>query len=1444
MDTAARARLDRWTQSLLDKADRLLDLADHGIPIAGDPVRIVFALVGGTRIAMSRSDELTALRRAARDALADGEHVLWLAIGELTWTDRQAQAHTSPIVLWPVAFDGDKLVAASDRAPRLNDVLAMRLRAEHELVLEAAAPLDLVAALDAATELAADSPGWAVTRTARLGTFAFADFDVWRDVQALEPSAPLQWLLGETPPPALPPAGAGDDVVTPLDADAAQLAAVRAAAAGGSFVLQGPPGTGKSQTIANLVVQCASQGTSVLVVSDRVTALDAIRRRLATVGLDHFCSVPGQAPERPSRPFGAATSMSRTRVAEVAAQLDAHVDALHAIGDLGMSIHEVLGRLVELRTTPNAALAEPDAAALDRTTFERRRRAMIELADAGAAVEPVASHPWRASALSAWSADATLRATQALETAGDIATALASSLVELGKLVPHIVTRTADQIRAVGALAAVAAVSPRPGTELLSSPRSRTTGDDVGEHIALVRARGGGTLDTPRDPAAFVALASRHRALVREVEEAFFASAAAELDAAELWTQLKRWTASMAPLRFVALRDARARVRAAAIPGHLVSDEAMVTALEALIAERACRTALVAAAEPARRWFGELGGDPLALDLDKVEAALAWASELRRAFDQLTTSGGEAGRISAWRALIAQVAAGPTLPSLAALDRGDLVPFARLADAVARWEPAVTELATATGIPHALLGAGHDHVAVLRTQIDALARAASSLGDWTRFHLARRAAIDTGIRAAVVAIERADLDAAELALAWERATLLAWVERAIARSRELACFDGTRHHTLVTSFADLDRGAMAVARGRMPRLAPCVLATPQAVARCALPMFDVVVFDEASRLPIAHALPALARARAVVVVGDVRQLLPADGADGLLDVALAAGLPELVLATHYRSRHHDLFAFANQRYYFDLVEVLPAAQRTSELGLAWRKVDGAPDATGANRAEAEAIVADIAARLEAPERKSIAIVAFSRAQQALIEDLLETQLIDRTGDEPLLVGTPDRLQGEERDLVYVSIGDSAESLGALAHPGAERWLDVAITRARDQLVLVSSFAPEAVPVDAPWTARGLAELLAFARDGVQAGDAPAASPITAAIARALGERGWTVRHRVGTGAAAVELAVVDPDDPNRCVLAIEHDGTAYAGAVATRDRDRLRTQQLARLGWRVHRVWSLDWWLDAEREIARAHGAIVAAVAAGRQRRAPASGRRRLASGSAPLEIATADTTRATGPTDALLASGSGPLQASDSKPVRLPRGAIAIGPYQAAAIPPGRRVPDDMFGGRHHGELGKVVEQVLAAEAPIHVELLARRVAAYFGVGRLTPRITDRVRAALDGRGRFADEPDVVWRIDQDPASVPAVRVAGSSAVACRDIAQIPLFEVAAAARIVVERAAGLTTNELVRDCARLLGFARLDARISERVAQGVQLATARELIAVENDRAHLLTA
>ena len=1548
---------------------------------------------------------LVAIRRAARAQLADGGvHTLWLGLGLLTWcADEPDPAtgervmRTAPLALWPVELERSaggtlRLVEAAGLEPRWNLTLGEKLRRDFEVALAPAGDeLDLAALLDAAEAIAATRPGWRVARAAQLGIFAFGTFVMWNDLDARADellASPIVAHLATgagiafgQPSPAAAAAVTGGavpaELLAPLDADASQLAAIAAAGAGASFVLQGPPGTGKSQTIANLIVHCVTHGKTVLFVTDKRAALEVVQQRLAAVGLGEFClelhshkavraqvvAQLGRVLERAFRPVSGPTGDDH-RLVELRAALDAHVAALHRVGPFGRSLHDVLGRLVELRATARAALAERDATGLDRAGFERRRLAVGQLAAAAIPVEPVAAHPWRASTMERWPLDGRDRAVAALDEAAAAAAALARAVAGVVSLLPGLVARTRDQLEALGQLAALAATSPRPGAELLTQLRI-ARGDDLAEKIALIRARGTGTLEAPRDPGAFLVLASRHRQLATEVNDRFTDSIA-ELDAHALWVQLRRWIHRLAPLRFLALREARAAIRAAAMPGMLETDGAMITALESVIAERAARTALVAAAEPARRWFGELGGDPLALDLPKIDAAVGWAAELRRAFDAVDVAGGEAGRAAAWRALVAQVAANPATEAPGAAGAGDLARFTELAEAVARWRPALAALAEATGIDAVTLGAGDDHPVALGERIEALRHALDGMRDWVAFHGARRAALAAGVGPAVAAIERGELGAAELAGAWERATLMAWADAELADTPALAQFHGAAHHAHVAAFADLDRAALALVRARalvrlaervprvaadpggelgtlmhelkkqrghrplrrlfgeiptlLPRLAPCLLMSPLSVAQYldpALPRFDLVVFDEASQLPTADAIGALARGEAAVVVGDSRQLPPTrffdagagaaaagdDAADpeaegvaaeleSVLDECVAQRLPELRLAWHYRSRHEDLIAFANQRYYGDRLQVFPAAHGSADLGVSWRRVEGVYDRGGTrqNRAEAEAVVAEVLARLRDPAQRtrSIGVVTFSRAQQELIEDLLDAACADDPeldgcvdgapgGGEPVLVKNLETIQGDERDVVILSVGYGPDArgafplhLGPLSQRGGERRLNVAITRAREQLLVFSSFAPEELAAAGGQGVQDLAALLAFARAGGGAArpaaeaEAPPASPITAAIARALGERGWIVRHQVGCGAYKIDLAVVDPNDAARYVLAIEHDGAAYAAAPAARDRDRLRAQVLGLLGWRMHRIWSLDWWADPERELQRAHGAIVAALAASRQRRVAAPAR-------TPSPRAARDTDRtaqarsstpapgpaARGRTAAPLAAGSGPTGAvaqllgdatdatppvaTGSAPVRIAKNAIAIGPYLAAAIPAGRRAPDDLFAPRHLAELGKIIEQVLAAEAPMHVDLLARRVGAYFGIARLTQRVTDQVRVALAGRGRWGEEADVVWRLDQDPAGVPAVRVAGQGTSARREIDEVPLSEIAAAARIVVERAVGIPANDLVRDAARLLGFSRITERVVDRIATGVRLAARRELIRIAAGKATL---
>ncbi|MEZ4359761.1 MAG: DUF3320 domain-containing protein [Kofleriaceae bacterium] len=1617
----------------------LLEWTDEGsdavraAPLVLWPVQLARS-GAGERYRLTAADDEPRLNETLREKLRVDHHVTW-------GVARAARPETAPEVAGASADAGtgatDPPTPAAKAPERPAEPAAP---AEPDDVDVAAAMAELAAAI-------AGKPGWRVSASARLGVFSFAKFVMWTDLaeraEVLLDNPLVAHLAdgqgqpfpssGELPEPeAFDREVPVDSLLTPLDADGSQLAAVRAAAAGHTFVLQGPPGTGKSQTITNLVAHCLSEGKSVLFVSEKMAALEVVQRRLTQVGLGDFClevhshkakrkeviDQLGRVLERAWRP-GAPGAGDDDKLAALRGQLDAYVEALHERGALGLSLHDALARLIELRDAPRLPALAGELAGLDEAGWAKRQGAVEALAAAALALGSLREHPWRGSTLAEWQLSSADKVQGALAEAEAAARALQAAVVALVAAVPGLRAQSSKELGALAQLCEVAARSPGPAAELIESvarrrdegaaaptvARRRDEGaaepaggarGEIADKIASIKARSRGGDDAepravvpvrrpvtpPTDPQRYVDVARRHRALAAEVE-ATFSGAIAELEGSEvtaLAATFRAWAPRFFLWRFFALRKPRARVRALLASKALPGDEAVASELDKVAGERALRAALEASRADAERWFG-VAALP-ALDLEDADAALAWAHDLAEAFDGCGVDEG-ATRAGVWRALLAQVAStGDGAPSL------ELAAFAAVAAAATRWRAAEAALTAETGVTlpeseDGPLGAALDACARWRPEIPALR-------DHAAYVRTRRDAVSCGVESVAAALEAGELEPSAARGAWERAALLAHCEQRLAASAALKDFHGSTHHANVAEFVELDRATLMLARARaiaklaervpkvsadasgevgtllhelkkqrrhrplrdlfrriptlLPRLKPCLLMSPLSVAQFldpSIPRFDLVVFDEASQIPTADAIGALARGERAIIVGDSRQLPPTrffevggdrdevdstaaadddepyEELESILDESVAARLPQMYLRWHYRSRHEDLIAFSNQHYYDERLYVFPAAAgHQGDLGVSLRKIDGVYDraSTRTNRKEAEAVVAEVIARLRDPaaQRRSIGVVTFSKAQQTLVEDLLDDALraepaLERFFSdqvpEPVLVKNLESVQGDERDVMLFSIGYGPDASGKVAmnfgplnRDGGERRLNVAITRAREQLVVFSSL--EAAQIRDDVTAAGVRDLgafLAYAERGGGSARPPAgaaaASPITAAIGAAMEARGHTVAHLVGCAGYRLDLAIVDPDDPARYVLAIETDGTSYASSQVARDRDRLRAQVLAMLGWRTHRIWALDFWADPDKELSRAHAAVIAAVAAARQHKrpisaganaaavaepsagaarpdtatgAPAAKRAETASGGAPAAKRAETASGATAaPTAAPASASSGPVPTARSGPARAaeasrgsgaarePSGraersgpalkaeALGITPYAVANVPAGRRTADDLFQAKHRVELGKVIEQVVAAEAPMRVELLVRRVAAYFGIARLTAKVIEQVRGQLGERVRWGDEPDVVWGKEQDPKGACPVRA--QSAQARRDIDDVPLVELAAAARVVVERSVGIERAELAREVARLLGYGRATERLLARVEEGVTWARDHQVLQIDGERVSL---
>lgn len=432
-----------------------------------------------------------------------------------------------------------------------------------------------------------------------------------------------------------------------------------------------------------------------------------------------------------------------------------------------------------------------------------------------------------------------------------------------------------------------------------------------------------------------------------------------------------------------------------------------------------------------------------------------------------------------------------------------------------------------------------------------------------------------------------------------------------------------RLHGRGTSIRELFAYHGAVLR----RLCPCMLMSPISVAQY-LPIdtssFDLVLFDEASQIPTSEAVGAIARGKAVVIVGDPKQMPPTtffqtqlsaeeDLVDGdmesILDDCITLGMPEHYLNYHYRSRHESLIAFSNHYFYADKLITFPSADNR-ESHLQYRFVDGMYDysATRTNRLEAEAVVAEVMRRLEDSVlcRQSLGIIAFSKVQQDLIEDLLQERLSHRHdlekrafGDtiEPLFIKNLENVQGDERDVILLSVGYGRDkegkismNFGPLNNAGGERRLNVAVTRARQEMLVFTGM--HAADIDLSKSqALGVARLKDFLYYAEQhelpsehAASVPAypLHPIAWRLAAWLRQGGYQVDLAVGQSDFRIDVAVLDPQQRNTYRLGILIDSRCYYHTPAMCDREIVQPKILQSLGWHIVRVWQEDYFLHPQ----------------------------------------------------------------------------------------------------------------------------------------------------------------------------------------------------------------------------------------------------------------------
>jgi very-short-patch-repair endonuclease len=1415
-----------------------------------------------------------------------GYSVVHLALGFLEWyeSDDSTEVRRAPLLLVPAELEriaaGDfSRVKWTGEEVYANISLAAKV-SEQGVVLPAFAVPEEKSGIDAwlgeVKASIARRPRWRVTTDVVLDFFSFTKFVMYKDLDsaAWPPEKkpedhPLLRSLFEPHSPESDEAGFDEaDVDRKLsshgamhvtDADPSQIAVIEDAKAGWNLVVEGPPGTGKSQTITNLIAETLAAGKSVLFVSEKMAALEVVKKRLDRAGLAPFClelhsrktnkkavleelrqSLQSTSPAAPANALYEEHEQLKAELNAYAAELR------RPIGASGRSAYEALEDRQRAdahfekhqRTIPPLPQI-PAAESLSGTDIAVAERALRDVGYVLPLVSPVDTHVWRDSTIELF---------------------LPADVEEVRELL-GILRNAFDSLRnAAEELHSAAGVAP---------PESL---DDV-EHVlraaAVMASRPGGVerdlllneaWNAPN--AAAEALIARVEAVRRDVvkHRAIFSDEALACDGlADRLEEFRPLAARFFRIFSGRYRQLRREV-AALFREKTPSTAAMVAQLEALAGLQRERQEL---RDAGHGLFGVAwqGADS---DAPALRQLSAWLVSFRRelvsqALDSsavdLVLRGVDRTRVES--------AAHTARRSLDALHSG-LAQFARAAGFDTSWPSTIAAAQLAT----------------LDTQLHAWTANVPSLPRWAQFNAARKALRQTAAAPVEPVLLSGAIVADDLSALFQSALADSLLRRAFAERPALARFAGEAHERKVARFQELDRKLMELNSARLlrrlherrpllrggvapsseagillgelnrrrnhlpirqlliragqlvQRIKPCFLMSPLSVAQyldAKSVAFDLIVFDEASQVRPEDALGALLRGRQLVVMGDSKQLPPTSFFDHLVDDAEIAAegedstvsvtevesilhqckrsYPSKHLTWHYRSQHDSLIAVSNNLFYENRLRAFPSAfNEHDDFGLHFHHMPGTVydrGRSGTNREEAKAVARAAIDHFRTwGDRRSLGIATFNLKQQQTIHEEIELELRAHPELEPFFksdraehffVKNLETIQGDERDVIFISVGYGRDvhgrltmNFGPLNQERGERRLNVLISRSRMKCVVFSNFTHRDVSLEST-SSRGVFALKSFLEFAetrrLVVSDLPqddTDSPFEDAVYAILDAHGYVVRKQVGCAGYRIDLAIADPDQPGAYLLGIECDGAKYHSSPVARDRDRLRQQILEGLGWRIHRIWSTDWYRNRKETVDR----LLAAVerASSEKHDAP-PGR-----GAEP-EVAV-------------------PLKLEPATLDPVPRPAFTQRPWweDVSVYEECTRIPDASYVEGEPWSVAPGVEEVVRVEGPIHIDELVRRLSRLHGFSKAGPRIRETIENAvhmLHTRRTIERSRDFV-RIVGQPVRLRRRNGARSAKIdwICRD-------EIALAVQRALEVQFTATPADLILQASRALGFA-----------------------------------
>ena len=1432
---------------------------------------------------------LKGLFRSSRTALEEnGANTLYLVFGMLKWyeTDVSVKPRYAPLILEPVDIvrksGNNYVLRLREDEITFNTTLVEMMRQQYEVNITGINPLptdesgiDVGKVFALVRNAIKDQARWDIVEQNLLGLFSFSKFVMWNDIHnnsdKLRENPIIESLLQNRLVGIEPATGTDvrhfdstmppNSFAIPVDVDSSQLEAVIESGEGRSFILYGPPGTSKSQTITNMIANALFHDRRVLFVAEKMAALEVVQKRLAKIGLDPFCLEMHSNKMTKThllQQLQQAIDLTRLKSPEEyehesqalfsqRQHLIQYVNLLHERQPSGLSLHDYISRYTAIDSEDAIMPSEPFVQGITTERIDSAAAAIEELG----AVFRLTGHPCQSKLFGLYVHD-----TNDIENRGNV------FLRRLLELMPNALTVIRDLSRANG-INIPESLFGSQWAERLSQALSGAT---------VVNAQLIGAA-TDKERRAFwnqqISI-GQQLAKARQTLIAKYKPEILGIDLIDLkrnWTEANdKWMVS----KYFAKKNVEKFVNGYRRSGTSDSIDQLISELEAY---HDLDTQLTQGRENPETVFGQIGQkgheqwDRMSQILDQAAAIHQLFSEsgISVDYDKLSIDATKGVNTAPARELNELIRSSASFITVnAKLSLSDIIQKANV------W----------------VMNIGH-------------------LRNWSQWCLRRKKLIAENLKPVVdyieeghTVIEASDamqrglyrklamnvIDSNETLRVFNGMIFEDAIEkyRAIAKQyqnltkRALYCKLASRIPSLTIEAASnseigiLKRHIASGGRGSsirhiieqiptlLPKLCPCMLMSPISVAQFIdlnQDKFDIVVFDEASQMPTSEAVGAIARGKALIVVGDPKQMPPTsfftttavdeseadvDDMESILDDCITLSFPDHYLTWHYRSRHESLIAFSNSQYYDGKLYTFPSVDdRASKVTFV--PIEGTYDygKSRRNRAEAEAIVNEVIRRLNDPKlsKLSIGIVSFSKTQQDLIEDILVDELskhpkLERLAydcEEPIFVKNLENVQGDERDVILFSVGYGPDksgkvsmNFGPLNNAGGERRLNVAVSRARNEMMVFSTLQPEQIDLNRSRArgVEGLKRFLEFAKNGRMPVvssqiETQTDTSVIDSIADEIRQHGYEVDTLVGRSHFKIDLAVIDPADSANYLLGILCDGTNYYATPTQRDREICQPGVLQGLGWNLMRVWSADWFLSKEQVADRIIERIEQLIAA---KDAPKE---------APMESFVATPPVSKAPTDKGTAAPSRserlsdiPFEVDESDIIELTNDKEK--PYEEAQIAQrfqGTTSPNVLALQRRNVESD--ILTIIRKEQPVTLGTLRKRIMWIYNQPRVSDRLTHCLSKGVEKA--YVDplsSPDnpTFWENVTTAKAYDTYRKANG-----RNIEDIPLIEVVNVVKMAMSQQLTAPVEELLRQIARLLGFTRRTPKTDDAVMSAV---------------------